>query len=109
MVREIDEAWVEEAIARYERIDAKTAEFAKAAARLEVTVRSPDGLVSVVVAGDGTIRSVDIDDFALRGRSGREVAKAVHAAVAAAADAATWARQKLHDETFREYRPLTGG
>jgi len=33
----------------------------------------------------------------------------VREAVVAATDAAAWARQKLHAETFGEYRPLIPG
>jgi len=36
------------------------------------------------------------------------VARSVQAAVTAAADAAEWAREKLHNETFAAYRPLAG-
>ena len=43
MAREIDEVFIEEAIARYQRIDERNAEFAKASAGMEVTVHSPDG------------------------------------------------------------------
>ena len=53
MAREIDEAWIEEAIERYRRIEALRAEFDKAAAAVEVTVHSPDGLVEVVVTAAG--------------------------------------------------------
>ena len=60
MAREIDEAWIEEAIERYQRIEARLAEFEQAVKTVEVTVRSPDGLVEVVVAADGCIRDVQI-------------------------------------------------
>jgi DNA-binding protein YbaB len=69
-----------------------------------VTVRSPDGLVEVVVTADGTVRDVRIQGQA---RTDAELSRAVREAVVAAADAAAWARQKLHAETFGEYRPLT--
>ncbi len=105
MAREIDEAWIQEAIERYERIDARLAEFEQAVKGVEVTVRSPDGLVEVVVTADGAIRDVQI-----RGELGAppaaDLSRSVREAVVAAADAATWARQKLHAETFGEYRPL---
>jgi DNA-binding protein YbaB len=105
MAREIDEAWIEAAVERYRRIDGLLAEFDKAVAGVEVSVRSPDGLVTVVVTADGTIRDVRIEG-SLQGRSSTQVARAVRDAVTAAADAASWARQKLHAETFGEYRPL---
>ena len=103
-MREIDEAWIEEAVERYRRIDALLAEFDKAVATVEVSVRSPDGLVEVVVTADGTIRDVRIDQ--LRGQSGAEVSRSVREAVTAAAGAAAWARKKLHAETFGDYRSL---
>ena len=67
------------------------AEFDKALAKVEVTVRSPDGLVEVVVGADGAIRDVVISEPA-HGRSPRDLSRAVQAAVTAAADAAQWAR-----------------
>ena len=42
-----------------------------------------------------------------RGSPGRWP-RSVQAAVTAAADAAQWAREKLHNETFAAYRPLAG-
>lgn len=105
MAREIDEDFIEEAIARYQRIDERLAEFAKASAGMEVTVHSPDGLVTVIVAVDGTIRDVDIDDQLLA-QDGIDVSRSVKLAVTAAADAATWARTKLRTETFADYDPI---
>jgi DNA-binding protein YbaB len=105
MAREIDEAWIEEAIERYQRIEARQAEFDKALAGVEVTVHSPDGLVDVVVAADGTIRDVRIHG-PVHERSAADLSRSVRAAVTAAADAAAWARQKLHADTFAGYRPL---
>ncbi|HET8662141.1 MAG TPA: YbaB/EbfC family nucleoid-associated protein [Micromonosporaceae bacterium] len=105
MGREIDEVWIEQAIERYRRIEALQADFDKAVRGLEVTVLSPDGLVEVVVSGDGAIRDVAIVG-ALSGRTNGQVSDSIRAAVAAAADAAAWARQKLHAETFGDYRPL---
>src|SRR5436305_8520649 len=89
MGREIDEAFIEEAVERYQRLDARLAEFDKAVSGVEVTVSSPDGLVEVVVTADGTIRDVTITG-SLAGRSSAEVSRSVRQAVAAAADAATW-------------------
>jgi DNA-binding protein YbaB len=104
MAREIDEEWIEQAVERYRRIDALLAEFDKAIKTVEVTVRSPDGVVEVLVTADGTIRDVRVD---LQGRGSADVSRAVREAVTAAADAAAWARQKLHAETFSDYRPLS--
>ena len=42
MAREIDEAWIDEAIDRHRRLDVLRADFDKAVAGTEVSVRSPD-------------------------------------------------------------------
>ncbi|WP_213451539.1 YbaB/EbfC family nucleoid-associated protein [Rhizomonospora bruguierae] len=105
MAREIDEGWIEEAVERYRRIESLQAEFEKTVGAVEVTVRSPDGLIEVVVTAAGTIREVTVVGR-LHGRSEAEVSRSIGAAVAGAADAAAWARRKLHAETFGEYRPL---
>ena len=55
------------------------------------------------MTADGTIRDVRIYGMA---RSNEELSRSVREAVTAAADAAAWARQKLHAETFGAYRPL---
>jgi DNA-binding protein YbaB len=81
------------------------AEFDQAVSRVEVSVRSPDGLVEVVVTAAGAITDVRFLG-ALQTRTSPEVARSVHAAVTAAADAARWAREKLHAETFGDYRSL---
>ncbi len=106
MAREIDEEFIDEAVERYRRIDAQLAAFAKASAGMEVTVHSPDGLVTVVATLDGVIRDVVVDDRLLA-ESGRDVSTSVRLAVTAAADAARWARAKLHAETFSDY-PVVG-
>ncbi|WP_238015530.1 YbaB/EbfC family nucleoid-associated protein [Dactylosporangium sp. AC04546] len=108
MAREIDESWIEEAVERYRRIDALLTEFDKAVRTVEVTVRSADGLVEVVVTADGTIRDLHISP-PLNGRPAADLSRSVREAVTAAADAAAWARQKLHAETFGDYRSLHGG
>jgi DNA-binding protein YbaB len=105
MAGDIDEAWVEEAIERYRRIEAVQAEFDKAVCGLEVTVRSPDDLVQVVVGGDGAIRRVAIVG-SLYGRTNQDLSRSIQSAVTAATDAARWARQKLRAETFGDYPPL---
>lgn len=101
----MDEGWVEEAVERYRRIEALQAEFDKAARGLEVTVRSPDGLVELVVTAAGAITDVRVVG-ALHGRTNVELSRSIQAAVTAAADAARWAREKLHAEMFRDYRSL---
>ncbi|RKR89795.1 YbaB/EbfC DNA-binding family protein [Micromonospora pisi] len=106
MSREIDEAWIEEAVERYRRIESLQAEFDQAVRTVEVSVRSPDGLVEVVVTADGTITDVRFLAPAQQ-RANADLARSVRAAVTAAADAARWAREKLHTETFGAYRRLT--
>jgi DNA-binding protein YbaB len=105
MGREIDEEWVTEAIERYRQIEARQAEFDRALHGVEVTVRSPDGLVEVVVSANGSIRTVNVIG-ALHGRTNVDVSRSIQAAVAAAHDAADWARRKLHADTFGDYPPL---
>jgi DNA-binding protein YbaB len=108
MAREIDEAWVEEAIERFRSIETLQAEFDKALRGVEVTVRSPDGLIEVKVSADGVIQEVAVVGV-LQGRSNAEVSRSIQAAVTAAHDAAEWARQKLRAETFGDYRRLADG
>jgi DNA-binding protein YbaB len=103
MAGEIDEAWIEEAIDRHRRVDALRAEFDKAVAHTEVSVRSPDGAVEIVVTVAGTVVDVRITGAQ---RSNAELGRSVRAAIAAAADAATWAREKMYAEVFGEFRPL---
>jgi len=103
--REIDEAWVEQAIERFRRIETLQAQFHHALRGVEVTVHSPDGLVEVRVSADGTIRDVVLVG-SLHGRSSTEVSRSIQAAVSAAHDAARWARQKLRAETFGDYPGL---
>jgi DNA-binding protein YbaB len=103
--REIDEAWIEDAIERYQRIEARQAEFDKAVKGVSVTVRSPDGLVEVLVSADGTVQDVRIHG-SIHGRTATELSRSIREAITAAADAAEWARQKLRSDTFGDYRPL---
>lgn len=107
MAREIDEAWIEEAIDRHRRLDVLRAQLDQAAAGTRVSVRSPDGTVEVVVTAAGTIVDVRITG-PLHRRTGAELSRSVKQAVLDAADAARWAREKLHDEVFSAYRPLAG-
>ena len=105
MAREIDEAWIDEAIERYRRIDKLRAEFDKAVAATRVTVRSPDGTVEVVVTAGGQITDVRIKG-ALHQRTAMDVSREMQSAVTAAEDAAEWARTKLQGEMFGAYRSL---
>jgi hypothetical protein len=104
MTREIDEVWIEQAIDRYRRIEQLRADYATALRTTEVTVRSPDGLVEVLVSADGDVK--DVRFVSADSRSPKELARSTQAAVTAAASAALWARRKLHDEMFRDYEPL---
>lgn len=107
MAREIDEAFIDEAVRRYQRIDARLTEFRRVSEEMDVTVHSPDGLVRVVVSVSGVIRDVVIDEQLLT-QTSADVSASVRLAVTAAAAAAEWARAKLHAETFSDYAPLTG-
>jgi hypothetical protein len=90
MGRELDEAWVGEAIARHRRDERLRAEVAARLALTEVRVRSPDEHVEVVVAADGAVRSVHVVE------SAPDLAGSIAAAVGAAPDAAAWARRRLY-------------
>ena len=88
---EMDEAWVEEAIARHRRDERLQAEVAARLALTEVRVRSPDEHVEVVVSANGTVRSVHVAG------SPPDLAGSIAAAVGAAPDAAAWARRRLSE------------
>jgi DNA-binding protein YbaB len=106
-VREIDEAWIEEAVTAYRRIEERQADYRRALGEIEVSVRSPDGLVEVMVGGEGAVLGVEIIG-SLRDRTAGDVNRAIQATLVAARDAADWARRKLHQEIFGEY-PALGG
>ncbi|MGH3738866.1 MAG: YbaB/EbfC family nucleoid-associated protein [Micromonosporaceae bacterium] len=108
MPREIDEAFIEEAIEQYRKIDEQRREFGKAIVDVEVTVRSPDGLVEIVVTGGGEFREVTIAEEALDPRGTERLEQAVLAACQAASHAGSWARKKLYEEKFSDYEPLRG-
>ena len=105
MAREIDEAWIEEAIERYRRVEVLRAEFDKAVAANVVSVHSPDNSIEVLVTAAG-----DITDVRIRGslhhRTAADLAREVQAVVTSASEAARWAREKLHDEMFGGFRSL---
>lgn len=105
MAREIDEAWIDEAIDRYRRIDALCAEFDKAVTAHVVSVHSPDNTVEVLVTAAGDITDVRIRG-SLQNRSATDLAQEVQAVVTSATEAARWAREKLHDEVFGAFRSL---
>jgi hypothetical protein len=103
MPREIDEAWIEEAIERYRRLEALRAEFDKAVATHVVSVHSPDDSVEVLVTAAGDITDVRIRG-SLQARTASELAHEIQTVVANATEAARWARDKLHDEIFGAFR-----
>jgi YbaB/EbfC DNA-binding family protein len=105
MPREIDEAWIDEAIERYRRLDALRAEFDKAVSGHVVSVHSPDNSIEVLVTAAGEIKDVHIRG-SLEHRSAADLAREVQAVVTTANDAARWAREKLHDEVFGAFRSL---
>jgi hypothetical protein len=99
MAREIDEAWIDEAIDRYRRLDQLRAEFDKVVASHSVSVHSPDDTIEVVVTAAGEITEVRITG-SLHQRDAAEFAREIQAVVTSAAEAARWARAKLHGEIF---------
>jgi hypothetical protein len=99
MAREIDEGWIDEAIERYRRLDQLRAEFDKVVASHSVSVHSPDDTIEVVVTAAGEIIDVRING-SLQQRSAAEFAREIRAVVTSAAEAARWARAKLHGEIF---------
>jgi len=105
MAREIDEAWIDEAIDRYRRIEALRAEFDKAVAAHVVSVHSPDNTVEVLVTAAGDITDVRIRG-SLQNRTATDLAQEVQAVVTSATEAARWARKKLHEEVFGAFRSL---
>lgn len=104
MARELDEAWVAEAIAHHRRTERLQAEFAARVGAAEVSVHSPDELIEVLVSADGSVRKVAVVG-PLQGRTNVEVTRSIDAALGAAADAAGWARRTLYAETFGGYPP----
>lgn len=107
MPREIDDVWVEEAIDAYRRIEEKQASFTRAVERLEVSVRSPDDTVEVVVGADGAMKRVTVLG-PLPTMNSADLSRALQQATTAAQEAAQWARRKLFEETFSDYERLGG-
>lgn len=107
MAREIDEAWIDEAIDRYRRVEKLHAEFGAAVAAHAVSVHSPDQSIEVVVTAAGDIVDVKLHG-GLRHREPAEFAREMRVVVTSAAEAARWAREKLHGEVFGSFRTLEG-
>ncbi len=107
MPREIDDAWVEAAIATYRGIEEKQASFTRAIERLEVCVRSSDDSIEIVVGADGAVRRVTLLR-PLETMESAALARAIQQATSAAHEAAQWARRKLFEETFSGFERLGG-
>jgi DNA-binding protein YbaB len=105
MAREIDEAWIDEAIDRYRRLDELRAEFEQVVASHSVSVHSPDDSIEVVVTAEGQIVDVRVSG-SLQNRSADELAREIKAVVTRASEAARWAREKLQAEFFGKLHPL---
>jgi hypothetical protein len=105
MAREIDEAWIDEAIERHRRVDALRAEFEKAVTTHVVSVHSPDDTIEVLVTAAGDITDVRIRG-SLQNRAAADLAREVQAVVTSATEAARWAREKLRAEVFGDFRSL---
>ncbi|MEV6349833.1 YbaB/EbfC family nucleoid-associated protein [Actinoplanes sp. NPDC051851] len=105
MAREIDEAWIDEAIDRYRHVEILRAELDRAIAAHTVSVYSPDRSIEVVVTAAGDIVDVRIHGV-LRHREPTEFAREIRAVVTSATEAARWAREKLQAEVFGSFRSL---
>src|SRR3954451_21538611 len=105
MVREIDESWIDEAIERYKQFERLHDEYDKAVASHLVSVHSADDSIEVVVTAAGEITDIRIRG-SLHHRNPAEFARELHEVVTNAAEAARWAREKLHGEVFGKLRPL---
>jgi hypothetical protein len=105
MAREIDESWIDEAIDRHKHLDLLRADYETAVAAHRVTVHSPDDSIEIVVSAAGEITDIQIRG-PLHHRNPAEFAREIQAVVTSAAEAARWAREKLHGEVFGKFRPL---
>ena len=105
MAREIDEGWIDEAIDRYRRLDQLREKYEKAVAAHLVSVHSADDSIEVVVTAGGEIRDVRISG-SLQLRTNLEFAGQLQTVVTSAAEAARWAREKLHGEIFGKLSSL---
>jgi hypothetical protein len=105
MAREIDESWIDEAIDRHRRFEQLRREYDKAVASQLVTVHSPDDSIEIVVTAAGDITDVHLNG-SLHHRNPVEFAREIQAVVTNAAEAARWAREKLHGEVFGKLHSL---
>ncbi|MBL7260986.1 YbaB/EbfC family nucleoid-associated protein [Paractinoplanes lichenicola] len=105
MAREIDEAWISEAIERHRRVEQLRGDYERAVESHQVSVHSPDDSIEVTVTASGQITDIQIHG-GLQHRQPVEFSRELQAVVANAAEAAHWARGKLHDEIFGKLRSL---
>jgi hypothetical protein len=105
MVREIDEAWISEAIDRHRRVEQLRADFDRAVESQTVSVHSPDGSIEATVTAAGHITDMRVHG-GLQHRDATEFTRELRAVVTTAADAARWARDKLRGEIFGQPRSL---
>lgn len=102
---ELDESWLAEAIADHRRAERLRAAVRAGLASVEISVRSPDELVEVLVGGDGSVRKVNLvgspDDRT-------ELSRALDSAVSGAAAAADWARRIICAELLAGSGPEPG-
>jgi DNA-binding protein YbaB len=105
MAREIDEAWISEAIERHRRVEALRDDYQRAVESHQVSVHSPDDSIEVTVTASGRIADIRIHG-GLQHREATEFARELQAVVASATEAARWAQAKLHDEIFGKLRSL---
>ncbi|HET6480300.1 MAG TPA: YbaB/EbfC family DNA-binding protein [Actinoplanes sp.] len=105
MAREIDEAWISEAIDRHRHVEQLRDDCDRAVDSHHVSVHSPDDSIEVIVTASGRITDIRIHG-GLQHRNPVEFARELQATVADAAEAARWAREKLHDEIFGKFRSL---
>lgn len=105
MAREIDEAWISEAIERHRRVEELRGDYDRVVESHQVSVHSSDDSIEVVVTASGRITDIRIHG-GLHHRNPVEFARELQATVTQATEAARWAREKLHDEVFGKLRPL---
>jgi DNA-binding protein YbaB len=105
MAREIDESWIDDAIQRYKRFDQQREQYEKAVASQLVSVHSPDDTIEIVVTAAGEITDIELRG-SLHHRNPVEFAHELKAVITSAAEAARWAREKLHGEVFGKLHSL---
>lgn len=105
MAREIDESWISEAIDRHRRVEQLRGDYDRAVESHQVSVHSSDNSIEVTVTASGRIIDIQIHG-GLSHRHPGEFSRELQIAVSNATDAARWAREKLHNEIFDQFRAL---